>query len=86
VRPLLQEASDSGAHGPEAGQRLERLLHRAPAASGRSLRPIRAHEALERIGTPAARVILERSGKGAPGCEQTEDAAAALDRWDTGTG
>ncbi len=84
VRPHLQAAFDSGTHGPEAGQRLERLLGRAPAATVRSIRAIRVHEVLERIGTPTAKAIVEISAKGAPLCEQTEDATATLARWDVG--
>ncbi len=38
----------------------------------------------ERIGTPAAKAIVESSAKGDPQCEQTEDAAATLARWDVG--
>ena len=78
VRPMLQVAYDAGTHGPEAGQRLERLLNNTSASRIR----IRAHEAMERIGTPAAKAIVAESAKGNPTSEQTKDAIATLGRWE----
>ncbi len=86
VRPQLQAAFDGGTHGPEAGQRLERLLHRTmEAATPWTIRAVRAHEVLERIGTPAAKAVVEASAKGAPAAAQTQDAAATLGRWEFNT-
>jgi hypothetical protein len=66
----------------ERRRRLEKLLDKLSAftLSGEDLRTWRALEALELIGNPEARQVLQRLAKGAPGVWQTEEARAALDR------
>jgi hypothetical protein len=59
-------------------QLLERLLQRGPTPE--ELRPLRAVEALERIGTQAARAVLAELTRGADGASLTEHARAALAR------
>ena len=53
ARVQLRTAYDARTGSAEADQRLARLLNR-PNATPRILRNLRAHEVLERIGTPAA--------------------------------
>jgi hypothetical protein len=68
----------------EARRRIQELLKRrarsAPALD--QPRPLRAVEALEHMGTPEARQVLEALGKGAPGARLTQAAQAALGRLD----
>jgi hypothetical protein len=45
-----------------------------------TLQAVRAVEALEHIGTPEARKLLETLATGAPEARQTRDAKAALRR------
>jgi hypothetical protein len=52
--------------------------------SGDQLRPLRAVEALERIGTRPAREVLEAPAGGAPNAPVTRDAQAALRRLTAG--
>ena len=57
----------------------------APAASGPTappevLRTLRAMTALERVGTPEARSVLEQIARGNPGAIETHDAQSALAR------
>ncbi len=72
------------APAPEARRRLEALI--AEQARRRShpiaqrLQILRALEALERAGTPEARVVLETMANGAPGACLTDDAKASLER------
>ena len=61
-----------------AEQLLERLFQRGSTAE--ELRPLRAVEALERIGTQAAREVLTALTRGAEGASLTEHARAALAR------
>ncbi len=53
-------------------------------ASGRrspeEIRTLRALEVLEMIGSAEARKVLEALAAGAPGCELTAEAKAALER------
>jgi WD40 repeat protein len=48
--------------------------------SPRQLQAVRAIEALERAGTPAARAVLEKLAKGAEGALETLEARTALER------
>jgi WD40 repeat protein len=65
----------------EHRRRLEELLaRRAEAFPPERLRVLRAIEALEEIGTPQARAILERLAKREPTAEETRQARAALER------
>ena len=56
VRLQLRAAYDAGTGSAEANQRLERLIHRTNTTP-RNLRNSRAHEVLERIGTPVANAV-----------------------------
>jgi hypothetical protein len=77
----LEKALTAGP-SEEKRRRLEKLLDKLSAftLSGEDLRTWRALEALELVGNPAARQVLQRLGGGAPGVWQTEEARAALDR------
>jgi hypothetical protein len=67
---------------PEKRRRLEELLERLgrTGPTRELLRPLRAVELLERIGTPEARQVLEALGKGDAGARLTQEATAALRR------
>jgi RNA polymerase sigma factor (sigma-70 family) len=66
----------------EMRQRLERLLSqlKTPVAAPELLRSLRAVEALEQIGLPAARQILQTLASGSPDSRLTQSATAALAR------
>jgi hypothetical protein len=66
----------------ETQQRVKQLLGRleGAASSAGMLASIRALEALEQIGNPEARQVLEALTKGAPGHRLTEEARASLQR------
>ena len=68
----------------EAGRRLDTLLKRLEDAEGRAPSSAvvggRALEALERMGTPEARRVVEEVAKGAPQAELTREAKAARER------
>jgi WD40 repeat protein len=68
--------------GPEARRRLERLVKKlgGPVASPDALRPLRAVEALEKVGTPEARRVLAALAGGAPEARLAREANAALER------
>jgi len=63
----------------EVRQRVERLLEQleGPIISPDRLRELRAIEALERIGSPEARRLLQDLAKGAPEARLTQEAKAA---------
>jgi hypothetical protein len=66
----------------ETRRRLEHLLEKleGPVTEAEVLRPLRAVDVLELIGTPAAQAVLTRLAQGAPGARQTEQAKASLER------
>jgi WD40 repeat protein len=66
----------------EARLRIEAVLAALsrPALSPEELRQVRAIQALERVGTPAARRVLGSLAGGWPGARQTREARAALAR------
>jgi WD40 repeat protein len=79
--PALREALDK-APTAEARLRIQQLLAKVEqvGASGEPLRQARAVETLERIGTGAARQVLEKLAAGHPVAHLTKDARAALQR------
>src|SRR5262249_25489463 len=67
----------------ELRRRIQNLLAElASVPSDQELREIRAVQILEAIGTPPARSILQSLAKGASGVRLTDQAAAALGRWE----
>jgi len=66
----------------EVRRRLEELLARLEGAtpSLESLRMLRSVEALEYIGTKAARQVLETLARGAPDARLSREAIAAVER------
>jgi WD40 repeat protein len=78
--PLRQ--AQKGSPGLEPRRRLERLLKRLEreVLSPEQLRSLRAIAALEAVGTPEARRLLEGVAGGAAGAVRTREARAALDR------
>jgi hypothetical protein len=81
VLPAIDRALQ-GKPGLEAKKRLQDLREQMtrPLLTDESLRDQRAIEALESIGTPAARQILQDLSQGAPGVRLTAAAQAALRR------
>jgi WD40 repeat protein len=80
VEPFFQEAVKNNP-SLEARRRLEQILNSVRDAPGREvLRTIRAIMALERIGTPPARALLESLAQGAAGARETGEAKASLER------
>jgi WD40 repeat protein len=86
LEPLADRAADQlraalkGAPSAEVRQALQRLLDRLDAGTPETLRAVRAVEALEHIGTPAAREHLRALAGGASGAALTRAAAEALKR------
>ncbi len=67
-------------HPPlEVRRRLEQLLQRLPTGP-KQLQMLRAAEALEQIGTPEARKVLERLADGMPDTRLTLEAMASVAR------
>jgi hypothetical protein len=64
----------------EVRRRLEALVEKASPTSSTRLRPQRALEALELIGSPEARQLLEALARGQPEARRTQDTKAALQR------
>ena len=65
----------------ETRRRLEQVLKSLPDIPGpETIRTIRAIMALERIGTPEARDVLEALARGAPGARETEEARGSVER------
>jgi WD40 repeat protein len=78
--PALREALAKGGALEEV-RRVEKLLVGLRFVSNPELvRRLRAIQALERMGTPEARQILQRLAGGAAGARETEDARSALER------
>jgi RNA polymerase sigma factor (sigma-70 family) len=79
--PALRRAL-AGKPSAEARQRLEALLDRLDGASpsAETVRQIRAVEALEGIGNPEARRLLDKLAAGPPETRLTEEAKAAAGR------
>jgi RNA polymerase sigma factor (sigma-70 family) len=78
--PALRKAL-AGRPAPEVEQRLKQVLQQLEAGlTPEQLREVRAVEALEHIGTPEARRLLEALAKGAPEARLTREAAASLER------
>jgi hypothetical protein len=78
--PALRAARKAG-RSPEQRRRLEEILHAFEAVPpGEGLRPLRAVEALERIGTDGARDLLEVLARGVPEARRTQEAKASLER------
>src|SRR5262249_23705733 len=72
----------AGSPAVEARRRLEALLERLErgSLSVETVRQIRAVEALESIGNPAARRLLDRLAAGSPATHLTQEAKASLGR------
>lgn len=66
----------------EVRKRAEQLLEKlsGKVLTAEQIRVVRAVEALEQLGNPEARQLLETLAKGAPGALPTHEAQAALDR------
>jgi hypothetical protein len=82
VTPALQKALDENPP-KEARRRLEILLEQTAAGEelgAEELRSVRAVEVLERLGTAAAKDVLQALADGAPGAPTTTAAQAALER------
>jgi WD40 repeat protein len=79
--PALRKALD-GKPSAEVAKQARRLLEELeePVTDPEQLRQLRAVEVLERLGTPAAREILETLAKGDPKARVTQEAKASLER------
>ena len=78
AEPMLGQALQNNP-SLEMRRRIEAILAAPRRPQAGDLRNLRAIAVLERIGTPEARVILEKLGGGAPTAE-TRAAQAALRR------
>ncbi len=83
--PVLRKAA-AGELGPEARRRIEQLVQALEEGnlSPETLRQLRAVEALERIGSPAARGLLQALARGAAEARLTREASAAVRRLGAG--
>src|SRR5439155_12853628 len=79
--PLLRKALE-GDVTLEVRKRIEELLAKTSSTTprGEALRVLRAIEALEAMGTPEARQVLQQLAGGAPEATMTRAAKSALDR------
>jgi WD40 repeat protein len=79
--PALRKAQE-GKPSPEVARATQQLLTEldGPVTDPEQLRQVRAAEVLERIGTKAAREVLEGLAQGAPDAKLTKEARASLDR------
>jgi hypothetical protein len=77
VEPALRQAL---AQTPplEVRKRIDALLEAARLPHGEDLRGVRAVLVLRRMGTAAAREVLEKLGRGDPAARLTREATAAL--------
>jgi hypothetical protein len=75
----LREALQ-GTPTEELRRQATRLLEKMTSLSNERLRHVRAVEALEYMGTPEARKLLETVAKGAPEARLTHEAKASLER------
>jgi hypothetical protein len=79
VEPLLQRAQERQPTA-EFKRRIEHILEMARPGAPERLRESRAIEVLERVGTPAARQLLETLAGGAREARRTREAQSALSR------
>jgi hypothetical protein len=79
IIPALQRTLD-GKPALEVRRRIQQLLDQARDWTAERLRDHRAIQALEHIGTQAAKEVLQRLAAGAPDMLRTEEAKAALRR------
>ena len=81
AEPALRKALQ-GQPAPEVRRRVEGLLANleGPVTAPEKLRPLRALEVLEQIGTPEARRLLQELSRGAPDARETKEAKASLER------
>jgi hypothetical protein len=80
VRPHLENAL-TGKLSLDARRRIETVLVKQPKQGlPQTVRDLRALEALERMGTPAARAALKRLAGGPAETRLTREARAALER------
>jgi WD40 repeat protein len=86
VMPALKKAL-AGTPSAEASKRLGALLDRIVSTnpSAETIREIRVVEALESIGSPEARRLLEKLATGPSGMRLTEEAKAAAGRLEKGS-
>jgi WD40 repeat protein len=77
----LRQAAEKSA-SPQVRKTAAELLDKleAPATRADELRLLRAVEAMEHLGTPAARAVLDKWAAGPPGHRLTTEATAALAR------
>jgi RNA polymerase sigma factor (sigma-70 family) len=79
VLPALRKAL-AGRPAQELRRRAERLVDELGGLSPEQLAAVRAVEALERVGSPDARQVLEALAAGVPEARRTREARAALRR------
>jgi WD40 repeat protein len=83
AEPALRQALEKGKPPLETRRRIEQILAKLPVPMDTAtLQALRALEALEKIGTPEARAVIEQAARGAPSARVTQEAAAAVRRLD----